>query len=162
MKLKIPKAVWIPGASIFSVAILGGFWSSRLAPPIPLLQGARPAIVKVEADRLNTGEVRKIYVYRFEKNYFEQLDRGMTEMKKVPGWEIDGGGEDPDWAEFQSEDESLEFVNDVPTDITAKSNGVTWSPAKKTGRVMTVIYTRPASGLEFMLHEISAKFSGKP
>ncbi len=159
--LKLPKVVWIPGLVAVALTVGGGLWTSRLNPPLPLLRGATPQIVRVEPDRLKTGTVRKVFVYRFETDYFKQIQAALALFSKSPDWKLDGGGEEPDWIEFQGGDESIEFVNDVPTDFNAKSNGVMWSPAGRTGKVMTVFYTRPASGMERVIHEISSLVTGK-
>lgn len=162
MLLKLPKAIWIPAVSVIAVTSAFGYWSSRPRPPIPLLQGASPVETRLETDRLGLDYVRRIYVYRFKKDYFEVMQRGAVELGKVPGWGLDGGGEGPDWVEFQKGDESVEFVSDLPWDYYSKANGVMWSPAGQTGKGMTVFYTRPASGLESMLYELRTMVFGKP
>ena len=89
--------------------------SSGPPPPFPFLAENKPESVKTL--RATNGEFRRVVVYRFSNDYKSVFQKNRGQIESAPGWALSGQGVGPFWREYHGPRESVEFIDDHPTDL---------------------------------------------
>ena len=164
--VKTAKYVLIGLGVLVMFALVLGMTASRVKDPqFSFLKGRRPAIVDTQVDPV-TGASRRVLIYRFTESYSSLVQRCRPEVLAKAGWSLDQQGTSPSWSEYHGPSESIEFVDDEPTDFTAKALGVSWSPTGSPApRGRSIIYTCPGDGIANLIAPIRSffrRFGGGP
>lgn len=157
--MKAAKFVLIGFVVLVMFALVLGMTARRVKDPqFSFLKGRRPAIVDTQVDPV-TGASRRVLIYRFTEPYSSLVQRCRPEVLAKAGWRLDQQGTGPNWSEYHGPSESVEFVDDEPTDFSAKTLGVSWSPTGNPAtRGRSIIYTCPGDGIANLIAPIRSFF----
>jgi hypothetical protein len=139
--LLIPLAMLLVLSMVAVLALM--VRGSGPPPPFAFLANAKPDSVKTL--RATNGEFRRVAIYTFSKDYKSVLQKNRSQIESTPGWKLSQYGVGPFWREYHGTRESVEFIDDLPTEMHANPVGVSWSPTgpMTAGNRCTVIYTCP-------------------